>query len=365
MSGSLDPEGRRPRPLPAAQPEAAARPGRRAERPVGPGPLPELPEALLARVPGRGPGHLAGGRPGGAARAAAPVPDLDARSGCGTSGCSASSAGPSTSTRALGGLWTSGCSRRRRRWPGCSGPVATPRRWPAARPLRRWPGSGWPSAPRARRPCRRRWPPPRPARPGPRRRRCGRPWPGPRTSWTRPGSGPRPRPPRPGRPATSCGRPRRSCGGSSGSGGPWPTGWRGLERELAQAAAAVRAGRDEAAAEQRRLSGRVTELQARLAESQRNYRALRRSSGQVDPAVAEAVGALARDLDTLRRATGLAEEARQPAGGGRERRAPGRPAGPTGAARCRSRGAGAPTTRRRWPPGWARTGCWCWSTATT
>jgi predicted RNA-binding protein with PIN domain len=90
----------------------------------------------------------------------------------------------------------------------------------------------------------------------------------------------------------------------------------GLERELAQSAAAVRAGRDEAAAEQRRLSGRVTELQARLAESQRNYRALRRSSGQVDPAVAEAVGALERDLDTLRRATGLAEEGGRSRGGG-------------------------------------------------
>ncbi len=91
-----------------------------------------------------------------------------------------------------------------------------------------------------------------------------------------------------------------------------------LERELAQAAAAARATRDEAAAEQRRLSGRVAELQARLAESQRNYRTLRRSSGQVDPAVAEAVGALERDLDTLRRATGLAEEAAgSRAGGGR------------------------------------------------
>jgi predicted RNA-binding protein with PIN domain len=92
----------------------------------------------------------------------------------------------------------------------------------------------------------------------------------------------------------------------------------GVERELAQSAAAIRAGRDEAAAEQRRLNGRVTELQARLAESQRNYRALRRSSGQVDPAVAEAVGALERDLDTLRRATGLAEEAKGRGGGGAE-----------------------------------------------
>jgi predicted RNA-binding protein with PIN domain len=90
----------------------------------------------------------------------------------------------------------------------------------------------------------------------------------------------------------------------------------GLERELAQSAAAVRASRDEAGAEQRRLNGRVTELQARLAESQRNYRALRRSSGQVDPAVAEAVGALERDLDTLRRVTGLAEEGGRSRGGG-------------------------------------------------
>ena len=84
----------------------------------------------------------------------------------------------------------------------------------------------------------------------------------------------------------------------------------GLERELAQSAAALRASRDEAAAEQRRLNGRVAELQARLTESQRNYRALRRASGQVDPAVAEAVGALERDLDTLRRVAGLTEEGR-------------------------------------------------------
>jgi predicted RNA-binding protein with PIN domain len=96
----------------------------------------------------------------------------------------------------------------------------------------------------------------------------------------------------------------------------------GLERELGQSAAALRAARDEAAAEQRRLSGRATELQARLSESQRNYRALRRSAGQVDPVVAEAVGALERDLDALRRATGLGDEA----GGG-----PG-PGGPRGTA---------------------------------
>jgi predicted RNA-binding protein with PIN domain len=82
----------------------------------------------------------------------------------------------------------------------------------------------------------------------------------------------------------------------------------GLERELAQSAVALRAARDEAAAEQRRLGGRAAELQARLTEAQRRYRALRRSAGQVDPMVAEAVGALERDLDALRRATGLAGE---------------------------------------------------------
>jgi predicted RNA-binding protein with PIN domain len=92
----------------------------------------------------------------------------------------------------------------------------------------------------------------------------------------------------------------------------------GLERELAQSAAALRAARDEAAAEQRRLGGRVAELQARLSEAQRNYRALRRSAGQVDPVVAEAVGALERDLDALRRAAGL-----DGVGGGRGSGGPG------------------------------------------
>ena len=81
-----------------------------------------------------------------------------------------------------------------------------------------------------------------------------------------------------------------------------------LERELTRSAAALRAAKDEAAAEQRRLGGRVAEQQARLAESQRNYRTLRRSAGQVDPVVAEAVGALERDLDALRRATRLADD---------------------------------------------------------
>jgi predicted RNA-binding protein with PIN domain len=79
----------------------------------------------------------------------------------------------------------------------------------------------------------------------------------------------------------------------------------GLERDLAASTAALRAAKEEAAATQRRLGGRVAELRARLAESQRSYRALRRSAGQVDPVVAEAVGALERDLDALRRATGL------------------------------------------------------------
>jgi predicted RNA-binding protein with PIN domain len=90
----------------------------------------------------------------------------------------------------------------------------------------------------------------------------------------------------------------------------------GLERELASSAAALRAARDEAAATQRRLGGRVAELQARLTESQRNYRALRRSAGQVDPVVAEAVGALERDLDALRRATGLPDDGGKGQGGG-------------------------------------------------
>src|SRR4030095_10430393 len=59
-----------------------------------------------------------------------------------------------------------------------------------------------------------------------------------------------------------------------------------------------------------RLRGRPSERAARLPESQRNERALRRSAGQVDPAVTEAVGALERDLAVLRRVTGLGEEGR-------------------------------------------------------
>jgi predicted RNA-binding protein with PIN domain len=104
----------------------------------------------------------------------------------------------------------------------------------------------------------------------------------------------------------------------------------GLEQELARSAAALRAARDEAAAEQRRLAGRVAELKARLAESQRSYRAMRRAAGQVDPVVAEAVGALERDLETLRRAAGLAGE---PAGDRPAGEPPAAASGAPGAAR--------------------------------
>jgi predicted RNA-binding protein with PIN domain len=85
--------------------------------------------------------------------------------------------------------------------------------------------------------------------------------------------------------------------------------FRSLEQEVARAEAAVQAARSQAADEQRRLNGRIAELQALLSETQRQYRALRRSSAQVDPIVAEAVGALERDIAALRRATGLATEA--------------------------------------------------------
>jgi predicted RNA-binding protein with PIN domain len=80
---------------------------------------------------------------------------------------------------------------------------------------------------------------------------------------------------------------------------------RTLEQEVAKAEAALQSARSQAADEQRRLSGRIAELQALLTEAQRQYRMLRRSSTQVDPMVAEAVGAIERDLGALRRATGL------------------------------------------------------------
>lgn len=89
---------------------------------------------------------------------------------------------------------------------------------------------------------------------------------------------------------------------------------RELEAELRRAEAALQAARQQAADEQRRHSGRIAELQARLAETQRQYRTLRRASTQVDPVVAEAVGALERDLVALRRALGLPEPGRKRAG---------------------------------------------------
>jgi predicted RNA-binding protein with PIN domain len=121
----------------------------------------------------------------------------------------------------------------------------------------------------------------------------------------------------------------------------------GLERELTQSAAALRAARDEAAAEQRRLAGRVAELQARLSESQRNYRALRRSAGQVDPVVAEAVGALERDLDVLRRATGLGGDG--DGGGGRGSGGSGRTAAGSGTGAGQGSAGAGRRPRRRSP----------------
>ncbi len=83
---------------------------------------------------------------------------------------------------------------------------------------------------------------------------------------------------------------------------------RQLEQELAHSRAAVEAARTEAAGTQRRLTGRLAEAQAQLAEARRQYRVLRRSSSRVDPVVAEALGALERDLAALRRAAGLDEQ---------------------------------------------------------
>jgi predicted RNA-binding protein with PIN domain len=90
---------------------------------------------------------------------------------------------------------------------------------------------------------------------------------------------------------------------------------RGLERELAKAESALQAARSQAADEQRRQNGRIAELQAMLTETQRQYRALRRSSAQVDPVLTEAVGALERDLTALRRAAGLTGDGAKPAPG--------------------------------------------------
>ncbi|HEX8857843.1 MAG TPA: NYN domain-containing protein [Actinomycetes bacterium] len=87
-----------------------------------------------------------------------------------------------------------------------------------------------------------------------------------------------------------------------------------LEQELAKSAATLQSAREQAADEQRRLGGRIAELQALLAQTQRQYRALRKASGQIDPAVAEAVGALERDLSALRRATGMDSAVKGPSG---------------------------------------------------
>ena len=246
--------------------------------------------------------------------------------------------------------------RRRRPWPGWSGPAATPRPWPAASPRRRWPGSGSPWARRGRRRC---------------RRRSGR--------RHQPGQG------RGGRRAVGAGRGRERAGrgqgagrvrGRRGPGGPGGAagGPGGAAPGRAGAAGPGRAGRG-AGTRARPVgggdpggpgrgrgraapAGRPGDRAAGPAvRAQRNYRALRRSAGPVDPVVAEAVGALERDLDALRRATGLAEDAAgagEPSAG-RGGRGRGRgPVGPvrSGAARCRCPGGGAPTTRRRWPPGW-------------
>ncbi|HEX8929958.1 MAG TPA: NYN domain-containing protein [Actinomycetota bacterium] len=87
-----------------------------------------------------------------------------------------------------------------------------------------------------------------------------------------------------------------------------------LEQELAKSAATLQSAREQAADEQRRLGGRIAELQALLAQAQRQYRALRKASGQIDPAVTEAVGALERDLSALRRATGMDSATKGPSG---------------------------------------------------
>ena len=97
-----------------------------------------------------------------------------------------------------------------------------------------------------------------------------------------------------------------------------------LEQEVGKAAAALQTARAQSADEQRRLGGRIAELQALLSQSQRQYRALRKSSVQLDPVVAEAVGALERDLSALRRATGLEAAPRNPGGGSAPARVPGR-----------------------------------------
>jgi predicted RNA-binding protein with PIN domain len=120
-----------------------------------------------------------------------------------------------------------------------------------------------------------------------------------------------------------------------------------LQRQLADAEAALRSARAEAADEQRRLGGRLAELQAQLAEARRRYRTLRRSSNQVDPVLAEAVGALERDLVALRRAAGLGAADRVQAPPGTVRRPERRQPLPVPAGRA----ADDPETLRAWLAG--------------
>jgi predicted RNA-binding protein with PIN domain len=77
-----------------------------------------------------------------------------------------------------------------------------------------------------------------------------------------------------------------------------------LEQELRDHRAEADSARSAAAAERRRLRAKLAETRGLLEETQRANRALRRASG-VDPAVAEAVAALERDLRALRRAARL------------------------------------------------------------
>jgi hypothetical protein len=77
-----------------------------------------------------------------------------------------------------------------------------------------------------------------------------------------------------------------------------------LEQELREHRAEADSARSAAAAERRRLRAKLAEQRGLLEEAQRANRALRRAGG-VDPAVAEAVAALERDLQALRRAARL------------------------------------------------------------
>jgi len=95
-----------------------------------------------------------------------------------------------------------------------------------------------------------------------------------------------------------------------------------LEEELRAARSAAEAARSEAATERRRLQARLAEQRALLEAAQRANRSLRKQ-GMPDPAVVEAVGALDRDLASLRRAVGLDVD-QLAAGAGAARRGPAR-----------------------------------------